>query len=43
MFYNCNSLSSLPDINKWKNNNVINMMNMFSGCKKNNNSDCILF
>ncbi len=32
MFYNCNSLQSLPDISKWNTSNVTNMMFMFSEC-----------
>ena len=32
MFSGCSSLSSLPDISKWKTNNVNNMNGMFSGC-----------
>jgi len=32
MFYECSSLSSLPDISKWNTNNVIDMSYMFSGC-----------
>ena len=31
--YYCSSLSSLPDISKWKTNNVEDMKFMFSGCK----------
>jgi len=34
MFYGCSSLSSLPDISKWGNNNVINKENMFFNCSK---------
>ena len=34
MFFNCNSLSSLPDISKWNTSNVTNMGNMFYYCKK---------
>ena len=33
MFYECNSLSSLPDISKWNTSNVNNMSYMFSECK----------
>ena len=33
MFYNCELLSSLPDISKWNTNNVNNMSFMFSNCK----------
>ena len=32
MFWECNLLSSLPDISKWNTNNVTNMSNMFYGC-----------
>ena len=32
MFYECNSLISLPDISKWNTSNVNNMSYMFSGC-----------
>ena len=32
MFYNCRSLSSLPDISKWNANNFIFMRYMFSYC-----------
>ena len=32
MFYDCESLSSLPDISKWKTNNVINMSGIFNEC-----------
>ena len=32
MFYECKSLSSLPDISKWKTNNITNMSYMFGGC-----------
>jgi len=32
MFYNCNSLMSLPDICYWNTNNVQNMENLFRGC-----------
>ena len=32
MFYNCSSLSSLPDISKWNTNNVENMSWMFCDC-----------
>ena len=31
MFYECSSLSSLPDISKWNINNVTNMSGMLSG------------
>ena len=34
MFYDCDSLSSLPDISKWNTQNVTNMSYMFSGCSK---------
>ena len=29
IFYNCSSLSSLPDISKWNTNNVIDISEMF--------------
>ena len=32
MFYNCSSLSSLPDISKWNIKNVIKLFLMFSRC-----------
>jgi len=32
LFYNCSSLSSLPDISKWNTNNATNMSDIFSGC-----------
>ena len=32
MFYNCSSLSSLPDISKWNTSNVNNMSSMFYNC-----------
>ena len=32
MFFNCNSLVSLPNISKWDTSNVINMSFMFSFC-----------
>ena len=32
MFYGCSSLSSLPDISNWNNNNVNDMSEMFYGC-----------
>ena len=32
MFYNCNSLISLPDISKWNTTNVTNMRSMFYNC-----------
>ena len=31
MFYECNSLSSLPDISKWNTSNANNMIDMFDG------------
>ena len=34
MFFNCSSLSSLPDISKWNTNNVTNMSYLFNGCPK---------
>ena len=34
MFYECNSLSSLPDISKWNTSNVTTMGDMFNDCKK---------
>ena len=33
LFYNCRTLSSLPDISKWNTNNVTNMSYLFSHCK----------
>ena len=33
MFYNCNNLSSLPDISNWNTNNVTDMSYMFYECK----------
>jgi len=39
LFYNCISLSSLPDISKWNIDNVINMDNLFSYCQS---LSCIL-
>ena len=33
MFYDCNSLSSLPDISNWNTSNVHNMSYIFSDCK----------
>ena len=32
MFYECSSLSSLPDISRWNTNNVTNMSAMFYEC-----------
>ena len=32
MFYNCSSLSSLPDISKWNTNNITDMIMLFAGC-----------
>ena len=32
MFYECSSLSSLPDISKWNTNNIKNMSLMFNEC-----------
>ena len=32
MFFNCSSLKYLPDISKWKTNNVINMEDIFNYC-----------
>ena len=32
MFYECSSLSSLPDISKWNTNNVTNMISIFNRC-----------
>ena len=34
MFYNCSSLSSLPDISNWNTSNLKNKNDMFSGCNK---------
>ena len=33
MFYQCKSLSSLPDISKWDISNVTKMSGMFNNCK----------
>ena len=33
MFYECESLISLPDISKWNTKNVSNMVGMFYECK----------
>ena len=35
MFYNCSSLSSLPDISKWELNEKLNTYEMFEGVDKN--------
>ena len=32
MFYNCSSLKNLPNISKWKINNIIYIEGLFSGC-----------
>ena len=32
MFYECKSLTYLPDISKWNTNNVTNMENIFYEC-----------
>jgi len=32
MFYECLSISSLPDISKWNTNNVSNITDIFKGC-----------
>ena len=32
MFYDCNSLNSLPDISKWNTSNVTDMSCMFFDC-----------
>jgi len=34
LFFDCEKLSSLPDISKWKTNNVTNMSSIFIGCFK---------
>ena len=34
MFYECSSLSALPDISIWNASNVNNMNSMFYECKK---------
>ena len=34
MFYNCESLISIPDISKWNITKVNNMSDMFDGCSK---------
>ena len=33
MFFNCKSLTSLPDINKWDTSNVTNMSSLFFDCR----------
>ena len=33
MFYNCNSLISLPDISKWNTTNVTTMSYMYCNCR----------
>ena len=33
MFYNCESLKSLPDISKWNTSKVKEMSNMFYECE----------
>ena len=33
MFYNCELLTSWPDISKWNINHVTNMIRMFEDCK----------
>ena len=33
MFYNCESLSSLPDISKWNVSKVTKFHGMFHGCR----------
>ena len=33
MFFNCKSLTSLPDINKWDTSNVTNMSSVFFDCR----------
>jgi len=33
LFYNCESLSSLPNMSQWNTNNVTKMNKLFSGCK----------
>ena len=34
MFYECESLSSLPDMSKWNTSNVTDMSEMFYGCNE---------
>ena len=34
VFYNCSSLSSLPDISKWNTSNVTNLGYIFSECSQ---------
>ena len=33
MFYNCESLSSLPDLSKWNTDNVTDMSYIFHNCE----------
>ena len=33
MFYNCSSLTSLPDISKWNTKNATNLYCMFYSCR----------
>ena len=33
LFNGCESLEELPDISKWNTYNIINMSNLFGGCK----------
>ena len=33
MFCGCSSLKSLPDISKWKTDNITNIEYLFSGCE----------
>ena len=32
MFYDCDTLRSLPDISKWDTKNIVNIRSMFNGC-----------
>ena len=34
LFYNCSSLTSLPDISNWKTQNARYLDRLFYGCKK---------
>jgi len=33
MFYNCKSLSSLPNLSVWDNSNFSNLFSIFDGCE----------
>ena len=45
MFYNCSSLTSFPDITKWKINTIhkIDFTSMFDGCNSLNNKPDISY